>query len=299
MASTIQRLKDKGLISPPSFLPTNVHYETMMGSVAYGVSGDSSDMDIYGFCIPPKRDIFPHLKGEILGFGRRPDRFNQYQQHGVVDKNGKGKVYDITVFSIVRYFHLAMENNPNIIDSLFTPQFCVLHITQVGQMMREKRHMFLHKGCWQKFKGYAYSQLHKMKNKNPEGKRKALVEEFGFDVKYAYNVVRLLDECEQILALGDIDLQRNREQLKAIRRGDMSEDEIIKWASSKEVQLEKLYTDSKLPYSPDEAKIKTLLLSCLEEHYGNLDECITLTESDKIDGVMQQLKIALDMWEAK
>ncbi len=125
------------------------------------------------------------------------------------------------------------------------------------------------------------------------------VKQNGVDVKSLYHVVRLLDEVEQILALGDIDLQRNKEQLKAIRRGDMSEEDIRKWASDKEAQLEKLYIDSKLPYKPDENQIKDLLLSCLEEHYGSLDECINWTESDKIDIVMQDLKKVLEKWESK
>ncbi len=167
MASTVKKLTDKGLIHPPDFLPTNVHYETMMGSVAYGVEGSNSDVDIYGFCIPPKRDIFPHLKGEIIGFGRQKKRFDQFQSHHVCPEDGSGKTYDLAIYGIVRYFHLAMECNPNIIDSLFTPQFCVLHITKVGQMMREKRKMFLHKGSWHKFKGYAYSQLHKARRQSP------------------------------------------------------------------------------------------------------------------------------------
>jgi len=50
---------------------------------------------------------------------------------------------------------LAMKNNPNIIDSLFTPQFCVLHTTKVGNMVRDARRSFLHKGAWHRFKGYA------------------------------------------------------------------------------------------------------------------------------------------------
>ena len=29
----------------------------------------------------------------------------------------------------------------------------------VGNLVREKRKLFLHKGAWPKFKGYAYSQL--------------------------------------------------------------------------------------------------------------------------------------------
>lgn len=272
MASKTQQLTEAGAIKPPGFLPLNVQYETMMGSVAYGVSGDSSDMDIYGFCIPQKETLFPHLSGEIQGFGRQKKRFEQYQQHHV--KYDDGKVYDITIYNIVKFFTLAMENNPNIVDSLFTPQFCVLHATKVGQMVRERRKIFLHRGAWHKFKGYAYSQLHKMSNKKPEGKRLETVEKYGYDVKFAYHVVRLLDEVEQILCEGDIDLQRMREYLKAIRRGEVTEEDIRQFFARKEKWLEECYQDSCLPYSPDETKIKQLLIDCLEEHFGDLSSCV-------------------------
>lgn len=55
----------------PNFLKSNVHYETMMGSHAYGCEREDSDIDVYGFCVPPKNVIFPHLDGEIIGFGRQ------------------------------------------------------------------------------------------------------------------------------------------------------------------------------------------------------------------------------------
>lgn len=64
-------------VTPPRWLPDNLIYLTMMGSVAYGVSSDTSDMDVYGLCIPPKEDIFPHLQGIIPGFGRQQQRFEQ------------------------------------------------------------------------------------------------------------------------------------------------------------------------------------------------------------------------------
>lgn len=275
--STVRKLKEAGLITPPKFVPYNIHYETIMGSVAYGVSSDTSDMDIYGFCIPPKDEVFPHLAGEIPGFGRQKQRFEQYQQHHILDPSalaGEGRTYDITIYSIVKYFQLCMENNPNMIDSLFTPINCVRHITKIGGMVRERRRSFLHKGAWHKFKGYAYAQLHRMSNKDPLGKRAELVEKYGYDVKFAYHVVRLLDEVEQIMREGDIDLQRNREQLKSIRRGEWTEAQIREYFAAKEHQLEHLYSESSLPYAPDEAQIKRLLLNCLEEHYGNLAECI-------------------------
>ena len=271
MPSTIQRLAKQGLINPPAFLPNNMMYETMMGSVAYGVSTDDSDRDVYGFCIPPKDDIFPHLAGEIPGFGHPATRFEQFQEAHIT---GQDCEWDLSIYSIVKYLSLCMESSPNMIDSLFTAQDCVLHITRVGTLVRENRQLFLHKGCWPRFKGYAYSQLHKMRSKSPIGKRKKLREEFGYDVKYAYHVVRLLDECEQILMEGDIDLRRNREHLKAIRRGDVPEKDIFSWAANKERQLEQLYHESKLPDAPDVPRIRKLLLNCLEEHYGKLDGCV-------------------------
>src|SRR3954470_18936239 len=157
-----------------------------------------------------------------------------------------------------------MENNPNLIDSLFTPETCVLHLTRVGRMVRERRRLFLHRGCWHTFKGYAYQQVAKMANKNRTGKRAETVRRFGFDVKFAYHVVRLLNEVEQILTEGDLDLQRNREQLKSIRRGEWSEQQIRDYFTKKETELETLYNNSSLPYGPDENKIKQLLLHCLE-----------------------------------
>jgi hypothetical protein len=93
-------------------------------------------------------------------------------------------------------------------------------------------------------------------------------------VKFAYHVIRLLNEVEQIMVEGDIDLQRNREELKSIRRGEWTEDYLREVAAEREKGLEEVYKTSTLPHSPDESKIKTLLLECLEEHYGNLDKCV-------------------------
>ena len=275
MSSRVARLEKKGLIHPPKWLSSNIHFETIMGSMAYGVSSDASDMDVYGFCIPPKDMVFPHLAGEIHGFGRQIQRFDQYHQHHIKVPEER-KEYDITIYSIVKYFQLCMENNPNMVDSLFTPRNMILHSTPIGELVRENRKMFLHKGSFQKFKGYAFSQMNKIRGKrnasNPN--RAASIEEIGFDVKFAYHVVRLVLQCEQILMEGDLDLQRNREHLKAIRRGDYSLDEIDDFFKMKELALEKLYNESTLQHSPDEAKIKQLLIDCLEMHFGNLDNAV-------------------------
>lgn len=275
--SYVADLTRKGFIKPPKFVVSNTLYETIMGSVAYGVSNDTSDMDVYGFCIPPKEDVFPHLRGEIMGFGRQIQRFEQYQEHHIKDPSSQ-KEYDLTIYSIVKYFQLVMENNPNMIDSIFTPRRCVLHSTKVAEMVRDARKSFLHKGAWHKFKGYAYAQMSKIKNKtNSSNERRAeWIEKYGYDVKFAYHVVRLLDEVEQILVEGDLDLERNREQLKSIRRGEWKLEDIEAHFQAKEKELESVYLSSKLPHSPDEDAIKALLMNCLEEHYGSLSNAIVM-----------------------
>jgi predicted nucleotidyltransferase len=267
MGSLVSLLQSKQLINCPYGIDKSVQYEVIMGSTAYGVSSNTSDIDIYGFALPPRALIFPHEAGEIQGFGTQLPRFQNFQRHHIKDQDTG---YDIDIYNIVRYFDLCMGCNPNMIDSLFVPERCVLHMTPVGQRVREKRKLFLSKKAWHTFKGYAYAQLHKIKTKLSEGSRAELVKKYGYDVKFGYHVVRLLNEVEQILSEHDIDLERNREQLKAIRRGEWALAYLENWFAEKEKALEDVYLKSTLQHKPDETKIKDLLLECLEMHYGSL-----------------------------
>lgn len=291
----LDNLYKQNRIHPPKWLMPNTAYMTIMGSQAYGVSADDSDLDVYGFCIPPKDMVFPHLAGEIPGFGRQVQRFEQWQEHHVQDPN-KSVEYDFAVYSIVKYFHLCMENNPNMIDSLFTPRNCVIHSTNISEMVRENRRQFLHKGSWHKFKGYAYAQMSKIRNKvnASNEKRAASIAEHGYDLKFAYHIVRLLNEVEQILVEGDLDLQRNREQLKDIRRGEWTIDQVERYFEEKERALEATYANSKLPHGPDEAVIKRLLMNCLEEHYGDLSNAVRMDTN--VEALVRDMRVVLDRY---
>ena len=321
MASIINRIFERGLVpqnSIPPWLRGSVQYEVITGSTAYGVSSDTSDMDIYSWCVPPKRFIFPHTCGYIHGFSKDIQGFEQYQQHHVLDREAR-KNYDITCYSLTKYLRLVAENNPNMIDTLFVPQSCVLHATRVGRLIRDNRCKLLHKGLYHKFSGYAYSQMHKMTDKVVKGfleactvhnidwkefdniaaqgvsdtypqivwetihplwkqatksgslgKRVELIAQYGFDVKFAYHVVRLLNEAEQLLECGDMDIQRDKEMLKAIRRGEVTLEAIQDIFTMKEKKLLELYNSSKLPMYPDEDFLHKLLLEVLEDYYGSL-----------------------------
>lgn len=290
----IQKLEKQGLIQPPKWLADNTAYLTIMGSNAYAVASDNSDMDIYGFCLPPRDIVFPHLAGEIPGFGRQQQRFEQWQQHHI--QTSDGKEYDFSVYSIVKYVNLCMENNPNLIDSLFVPRRCIIHSTPLSEHLRENRKLFLHKGAWHKFKGYSYSQMTKMRNKshaeNP--KRAADIARIGYDSKFAYHIIRLISEVEQILVEGDLDLERNREQLKSVRRGEWTLQQIEQWFQDKERDLESVYLSSTLPYAPDEAKIKQLLLDCLEMHYGDISTAIN--REVNVDALLRDMQTVINRY---
>ena len=95
----VDHLVKQKLIQPPAWLADNVHYLTVMGSLAYGVvdtndESATSDYDLYGFCIPPREIVFPHLAGEIWGFwkfkdGMPKNHFRQFQNHHVFDPTAR------------------------------------------------------------------------------------------------------------------------------------------------------------------------------------------------------------------
>ena len=285
--SIVKELYDAGkLPGLPKFVPTNMCYEVVSGSVCYGVAGKLSDWDVVGFCIPSKAELFPHTVGSIVGFGQPPNRFKTWQKHHI---DYKGKEYDITIYNIVDFFNLCMNCNPNMLDYLHVPDNCVLHSTVIGGLVRQSRHLFLSKLCWIKFKSYSYSQLKKMRTKKAEGKRVKLIENHGYDTKFAYNVVRLLGECQQLLTTGDMDLQQDKERLKAIRNGEWTMEQIGEFFTAQEKVLEELYNSSTLPYSPREEEIKALLVKCLQMHYGDLSSA-ELIVPGKAEAALRQIQ---------
>ena len=293
MPSVVARLYSKKLITPPYWLPNNIIGEVLSGSHSYGCNDPgASDEDIVGICIPRPGIVFPHLEGHILGFGSqtKPEKFEVFQSHAIYDSEKK-KDYDVAVYNIVKYFQLCMENNPNMIDTLFASTRCIRHSTKVYEHMRDNRRMFLHKGCWYKFKGYAHSQLSKItkgaNKSNP--KRQETIEKHGYDTKFAYHIVRLLMECEQILETHNLVLDRDREIYKSIRRGEWTLEDIQDFFDSKRKSLETLKDESKLPNYPDEDAIKKLLMECLEINFGSIQKMVTVEKQDDLLNDLERL----------
>lgn len=288
-------LEKQKLVSPPKWLSSNIHYAVTGGSVSYGASMDNgnSDVDVVGWVMPPLTMIFPTLGGHIPEFGPPPQKFTSWEQHHV---NQGHKTYDITFNSVVKFFDLAANGNPNIVDQLYVREELILFASNAGRRVRDNRHLFLSKNLWPKFRGYSVSHVKLLDEKknasNP--KRAADIEKNGFDTKFAYHCVRLLCEAEQLITHGDMDLMRDKELYKAIRNGDMSKEEIKRWHNSKSRHLEKIFEESKtLPDSPRWAELSKLLTETIESHYGSLDGFLKkpeTTKSEMLDDLRQLLE---------
>lgn len=277
--SVLRKLHRNGLVNDIKPFALNTHYEVIMGSFAYGVSSDTSDVDLYSVFTPPMEYVFPHTAGFIHRFAEPAPVYDNYQKHNLVLD---GKTYDVNNYNIVRYVHLCMENNPNMIDSLFVPDRCIVHIDGVGDILRENRKNFLHKGICKRLKGYAYQQMKKIRTKESHGNRAELVEKYGYDTKFAYHVVRLVQQAEMVLTTGDLDLEDNRELLKSIRRGDWTLDELEAWFKKRDGELDELYLTSDLPYSPNVDMIKEIMFQCLEAHFGSLSHVFNIEGDNQL-----------------
>lgn len=297
MPPKLSDLVKKGIATPPSGMDQLIQMEVYIGSTAYAMDSDSSDLDVLGFWIPPLDAIFPHLAGHIPGydnvFSNKNLKFSTYQSHRMIDpsaKGGRGQRYDYTIHSIVKFFNLLLGANPTLIESLFSPERCVLHLTPVGNMVRENRKMFLCRELAKNSASYARGQLHKMRNKETttESNRFEMVQEHGYDLKFACHNVRLIDQAYQIVTEGDIDIESNCEKLKEIRRGEWSMEQIEAHFKLMEPLLLEASEKCTLPWEPDRERVRALLIDCLKKNFGSLGNAVV--DRNRSQVVIDQIK---------
>lgn len=283
----IRKLYKNNVLNVDQEFAPEVHLEGICGSFAYGMAGTASDMDVVGVCIPPVDWVFPHTVGAIPGFGPTPPKFENFQQHQIFFQEQE---YDVAIYSIVRFFQLVAENNPNMLDVLFLPDRCITHIDNIGKLIRQNRKLFLTKHSFHKFIGYAYAQLKKVRAKSPKESRLELIEKYGYDTKFASHLVRLALQAKQILIEHDLDIERNSEILKSVRNGTWKLDDLETWFKHQEIELNQLYTSSTLRHSPEWDELRRILMCCLEEKYGSLSKIISADVDSRILRKFEQLK---------
>jgi hypothetical protein len=95
------------------------------------------------------------------------------------------------------------------------------------------------------------------KNRNPE--RAKLEDKFGYDLKHASHLIRLISECEELLTNGEITFPRpDAKFLLDIRNGLYTYDELSILLESYDKKFNELYKKSSLQHSPNRIKIDEL-----------------------------------------
>ncbi|SRR5258706_917914 len=254
---------------PKFFKTVGYSYLTEMGSHSYGTENEDSDYDFYGYIVPSPEIVFPHLAGHIQGFGRTWTPFEQYQVQHI--QHGKYGEIDLTVYNIVKYFQLVMSGNPNMVDSLFTLNENVVHSDEVGDLVKENRHLFLSEKMYHTFKGMAWSHASRLKNGTVKEGRRNNVEKFSWDTKDGYHTLRILLQIKDVLETGDLNLKKYSRFLRDVRDGMYDLDTVLLMFETLMRDIDKVVENgSVVPHSPDENKIKQLLVDCLEIKYGSL-----------------------------
>lgn len=114
------------------------------GSHAYGTNTVTSDEDFKGVAIPTKKYFYGYTH-----------RFEQAELKAPDD--------DAVIYDIRKFFNLAADCNPNIIEVLHTDPSDHFLVTPIGQEILDHKDEFLSKKIKHTFLGYSVSQLKRIK----------------------------------------------------------------------------------------------------------------------------------------
>jgi uncharacterized protein len=183
-------------------------------------------------------------------------------------KEAKYREWDSVVYEIRKYFRLLLQQNPNVLGLLWLREQEYVHISGPGRLIIENRRLFVSKEAYHSFAGYAQGQLKRMTHFEFRGfmgkKRKELVERYGYDCKNAAHLIRLLRMGIEFLADGELKVYRHdAEELKAIKSGQWTLEEVKKEADSLFEEARRAYESSPLPAAPDREKAERLLLEII------------------------------------
>lgn len=231
----------------------NLILKTVTGSHLYGTEREDSDLDYTGIAIFPKEYVYGlHRCDQVI----------------LNDKH-KDERIDYTCYSILKYIHLAIANNPNIISVLYTPKERIVHIDEYGAELMEQRAAFLSKKAYHTFRGYAHAQRRKiMFKENVVGKRKELIDAHGFDTKFAMHLIRLLYECLDIMVNKEIVYPSpHNKMLMEIRAGEKDLPWVLAEATRLENLIDEAYVKSDLQYKADVDRIEKFQMNLLEKFW--------------------------------
>ena len=222
---------DTRLAAQGSELFDRVIFQCIIGSQAYGLADGESDIDRRGLYLPPA-DLHWSLYGV-------PDQLECHEtQEGY--------------WEVQKFLVLALKANPNVLECLYSP--LVEKATPLAEELLGLREMFLSQLVYQTYNGYVMSQFKKMQaDIRNQGQVKW---------KHVMHLIRLLISGIGVLREGIVPVRVNehREQLLAIKRGEMPWEETETWRLALHTQFDKALKATTLPERPDYEKANAFLI---------------------------------------
>lgn len=228
---------------PP--LPDNLILMCEVGSTAHGTGiPGGEDHDEIGVVI--------ESIDEVVGLGEGfPTVMQRTQPEG--SRSGPGDV-DRTLHSLRRFLKLAASGNPSILMVLWAP---VEMSTPLGDELRALGPEFIGRHIIPRYRGYMQSQAQRLlglrgggHGRRGGGGRTELIEQYGFDTKYAMHAARLGFQCQELLTTGGMKLPIEGEPadwLRKVRYGEVSFDEWWSRCLEPDAVLDGYMTDKSLP----------------------------------------------------
>ena len=189
------------------------------------------------------------------------------QPEGV--RSGPGDI-DRTLHSLRRFVRLAASGNPSILMALWAP---VEFTTPIGDELRSLGEAFVGRHVVPRYRGYMQSQARRLlglsgggQSKRGGGGREELIEQFGYDTKYAMHCARLGLQCLELLGTGRLELPIQGEPadwLRSVRYGKVSFEEWWERSLALDAELEAIADDHSIRPEPDRARIDSW---CIDAH---------------------------------
>lgn len=241
-------IKDTGFRYPNEVIHLFIGGSELHGAKLQG----TDDHDIYGVYIEPPEKML----------GLSTDEHFVWSTSGTERRNGPGDV-DVTLYGLKKWAGLACKGNPSVLHFLFAPNLILSkREREAWQFILDRKRAFLARSHYKQFIGYAVAQMARMVGeRSRKVNRPELVEQHGFDTKFAMHVIRILMECEELLNTGWISLPNpQKDLLISIRKGEVTQDWVIRDAERRIQEIKGFAeTSTALPETVDRDDVSRIL----------------------------------------